>query len=440
MKKEYCFDTRVIHEGGPRDNWEGATLPPIFQTASHAHPTAESLSQAFAGQSDDHVYMRLSNPTNQFLEEKLASLESGRGAVVTGSGMAAINNACMTLLRSGDELVAGRSLFMSTSFLFTSLFKKYGITAHLVDPLDLDGFARAITDKTRFLYVETIGNPAMDIPDITAIAKLAHDNGLPLLVDNTLASPWLFRPIEFGADVVIHSTTKYLSGHGAAMGGVVIDGGRFEWNPERFPDFAPFVEKKGALAFLDRMWREHHINFGTTQAPFHSFLTLLGLDTLALRMERHMENAIKVAGFLRDHPKVTWVNFPGLADHPCFDTASAQFKGKGFGSMLTFGLKDQAACFSMIDNLKIVRHVANLGDCKSLVIHPYSTQFLSHDAAEKKRLNISPGMIRLSVGIENWKDICYDIDQALQGDALHGDGSALHGDGSIEPSPEEKVQ
>jgi len=413
MNKEYGFDTRVIHEGELRDNWEGATLPPIFQTASHAHSTAKSLSDAFSGESNGHVYMRVSNPTNRFLEEKLAGLESGRGAIVTSSGMAAINSACMSLLRSGDELLAGSSLFMSTSFLFTSIFARFGIKAHLVNTTDLDAFAGAINSRTRFLFVETIGNPAMDIPDIKAIATLAHDHGLPLVVDNTLASPWLFRPLEHGADVVIHSTTKYLSGHGAALGGVVIDGGNFDWNMERFPDFKIFVEKKGELAFLNGVLRQYHINSGTTQAPFHSFLTTLGLDTLALRMERHMANAIKVAEFLNCHPKVNWVNYPGLSGHPCFETASAQFRGRGFGSMLTFGLKDQEECFRFIDNLRMISNLANLGDCKTLVLHPYSTQFIFHDEAEKRRLNISSGMIRLSIGIENFQDICHDIDQSL---------------------------
>jgi len=233
------------------------------------------------------------------------------------------------------------------------------------------------------------------------------------VVDNTLASPWLFRPLEHGADVVIHSTTKYLSGHGAALGGVVIDGGNFDWNMERFPDFKIFVEKKGELAFLNGVLRQYHINAGTTQAPFHSFLTTLGLDTLALRMERHMANAVKVAEFLSCHPKVNWVNYPGLSGHPCFETASAQFRGRGFGSMLTFGLKDQEECFRFIDNLRMISNLANLGDCKTLVLHPYSTQFIFHDEAEKRRLNISSGMIRLSIGIENFQDICHDIDQSL---------------------------
>ncbi|MFH1157181.1 MAG: aminotransferase class I/II-fold pyridoxal phosphate-dependent enzyme [Pseudomonadota bacterium] len=409
----YRFETRVIHDGIHNPDWEGATLPPIFQTASHLHPTAESLSRTFAGKTGDHIYMRLSNPTNQALEQKLASLESGAGAVVMSSGMAAITNACMALLRAGDEFVSSRSLFMSTFLLFTRIFKKYGITANLVDANDPGSVVRAVTERTRFVYLETIGNPGMDIPDVAAVAGAAHDHGLPLVVDNTLASPWLFQPLVCGADVVVHSTTKYFGGHGAATGGVVIDGGTFDWTGSRFPDFAPFVERKGDLAFLDRVWREHHINFGTTQAPFHSFLTFLGLDTLALRMERHMANAMKVARFLREHSAVRWVNYPGFEDHPGFGTATRQFQGKGYGGMLTFGLGDQEACFRFINRLKLVCHLANLGDCKTLVIHPWSTQYVAFEEPARKEHGITADMIRLSVGIEAWQDICQDLDQAL---------------------------
>jgi O-acetylhomoserine (thiol)-lyase len=242
MDKPLHFETRAIHEGIRDHDWEGSTLPPIFQSAAHFHDTADSLSRTFAGGRSDHIYMRLTNPTNRFLEEKLASLESGKAAVVTSSGMAAINNACMALLRSGDEFVASASLFMSTYALFTNIFKKYGITVVLADPLDINDISCKINHKTRFVYMETITNPGMEIPDLEKIAGLAHENGIPLLVDNTLASPWLCRPIELGADIVLHSTTKYFSGHGAALGGVVVDAGTFNWDTDRFADFAPFVE------------------------------------------------------------------------------------------------------------------------------------------------------------------------------------------------------
>jgi O-acetylhomoserine (thiol)-lyase len=412
-KGSHRFHTQVIHAAQSPEDWRGGTLAPIFQAASHVHASAENLSQTFAGKRADHIYMRLTNPTNRILEEKLAILEGGQGAVVTSSGMAAITNACMALLRAGDEFVTGNSLFMSTYVLFTNVFKKYDITARLVESTDTEAMAKAINSKTRFVFLETIGNPKMDIPDLARVAEVAHRHGIPLLVDNTLATPYLCRPLELGADVVIHSTTKYLSGHGNAVGGVVIDGGSFSWSAERFPDFGPFVERKGPLAFLDKVWREHHINYGTTQAPMHSYLTMIGLDTLALRMERHMANTMEVARFLKKLPAVRWVNYPGLEDHPSYAIARRQFGDRGFGGMLAFGLKDQAACFRFIDNLQLIYHLANLGDCKTLVIHPYSSQYVSFDDATRQDLSITPDMIRLSVGIEAVEDICEDLEQAL---------------------------
>ncbi|OCC15235.1 O-acetylhomoserine sulfhydrylase [Dissulfuribacter thermophilus] len=414
-KKQWRFDTRVIHEAFRPEEWQGATQPPIFQTASHLHPTAESLSDTFGGKSQDHIYMRLTNPTNRVLEQKIASLEGGKAAVVTGSGMAAITTSCMALLRAGDEFVTGNSLFMSTYLLFSNVFKKYGITPRFVEPTDIDAICGAINDKTRFIYIETIGNPKMDVPDIKKIAKVAHDHGLPLLVDNTLATPYLCRPIELGADVVIHSTTKYLTGHGCATGGVVIDAGTFDWESGRFSDFKPFVHRKGPLAYIDRVWREIHINFGTTQAPFHSYLTAIGLDTLVVRMERHLKNAMKVAEFLNGHPEVRWVRYPGLPEHPCHEVARTQFEDKGFGALISFGLKDQDACFRFINNLNMIYHLANLGDCKTLVIHPYSTQYLSFPEETRRYLSITPDLVRLSVGIEAVEDILDDIAQALEG-------------------------
>jgi O-acetylhomoserine (thiol)-lyase len=304
---------------------------------------------------------------------------------------------------------------MSTYLLFTNIFKKYGITVRMVESTDVSAIERAINSRTRLIFLETIGNPKMDVPDLVRIAEIAHQNGVPLVVDNTVATPYLCRPLQLGADVVIHSTTKYLSGHGGAVGGVMIDGGTFPWPEERFPDLQPFIERKGPLAFLDKVWREHHINFGTTQSPFHSYLTMVGLDTLALRMERHLANTMEVARFLRKRPEVRWVNHPGLDDNPSHATALKQFKGKGFGGMLTFGLKDQAACFRFINSLRLIYHLANLGDCKSMVIHPYSSQYVSFDDATRKRLSITPDMIRFSVGIEAAEDICEDLGQALSG-------------------------
>jgi O-acetylhomoserine (thiol)-lyase len=410
----FRFHTRVIHAGTDSGAWQGATLPPIFQTVAHRHETAESLSDTFAGRSSDHIYMRLSNPTNRVLEEKLAALEGGRGAVLMSSGMAAITNGCLALLRAGDEFVTGNSLFMSTYLLFANVFKKYGITARFVESTDLAALEAAINEKTRFVYLETIGNPKMDVPDLARAAEIAHLHGLPLLVDSTLATPYLCRPLELGADVVFHSTTKYFCGHGDAVGGVVIDGGTFDWTGPRFPDFRPFVARKGELAYLDKVWREQHINFGTTAAPLHAYLTILGLDTLALRMERQVANAQRVAEFLAGRPEVRWVNYPGLTGHPQHSVASRQFGGLGFGGVLTFGLADKEACFRFINGLELIYHLANIGDCKTLAIHPFSSQYLSFPAELRESLAITPDLLRLSVGIEAVEDICADIAQALE--------------------------
>jgi O-acetylhomoserine (thiol)-lyase len=254
----------------------------------------------------------------------------------------------------------------------------------------------------------------MDIPDIAALAALAHRHGLPLLVDNTLATPYLVNPLDLGADAVIHSTTKFISGHGHAPGGVVVDGGHFDWSSGRFPDFKPFVDRKGDLALLDKIWREHHVNFGATQAPFHSYLTLIGLDTFVLRMERHIANAQVVASFLQERPEVAWVNYPGMPDHPFHDVGRRQFDGRGFGSLMTFGLKNMERSGMLIDTLDIVTHAANLGDCRTLIIHPWSTQYVAFEPEKKTELGIHQDLLRLSVGIEDVNDIMDDLDQALK--------------------------
>ena len=408
------FDTLVIHGAQTPEEWKSATLAPIYQSASHRFDTAEELSDVFAGKKAGFIYQRLRNPTNQTLEKRLTMLEGGLDAVVTGSGMAAINDALLAICRTGDEIVSGNSLFMSTFLLYNNVLKKFGIDFKLVESSDLEAWKAAVTPKTKLLFVETIGNPKMDVPNISELAKLAHANMAPLIVDNTLATPYLFQPIEHGADIVVHSTTKYLNGHGSATGGVVIDSGRFDWPDEKYPDFKLYKERKGNLAYIDKVWREIHINFGTTQAPFHSYLTLIGLDTLALRMERHMSNAIKVAEFLDKHPKVKWVNFPGLTKSPAHEMAKAQFKGKGYGALLTFGLENEKTCFDLIRNVKLVYHLANIGDCKTLVIHPWSSQYISFTEEARHANGITPDLLRVSVGIEAIDDILEDFDQALR--------------------------
>lgn len=412
--KKWKFDTAVIHGAQTPEQWGSATLVPVYQSAAHRFDTAEELSDVFAGKKAGFIYQRLRNPTNEALEKRLSLLEGGLAAVVTGSGMAAVSDAVMAICRAGDEIVSGNSLFMSTFLLFSNVFKKFGIEVKLVETSDLAAWKAAVTKNTKLLFVETIGNPKLDVPDVAKLAELAHANQAPLIVDSTMATPYLFRPFEHGADIVVHSTTKYLNGHGSAVGGVVIDSGKFDWPEDKFPDFKLFKERKGELAYIDKVWREIHINLGTSQAPLHSYLTLIGLDTLALRMERHMSNAIKVAEFLDEHPKVKWVNFPGLPTSPAHQMAKSQFQGKGYGGLLAFGLEDEKACFDFIRNVKLVYHLANLGDCKTLIIHPWSSQYISF-AEESRRANgITPDLVRVSVGIEAIEDIVDDFDQALR--------------------------
>ncbi len=412
--RPWKFDTLVIHGAQTPGEWKSTTLPPIYQSASHRFDTAEELSEVFAGKRDGFIYQRLRNPTNQTLEKRMALLTGGLDAVVTGSGMAAINNAVLAICRSGDEIVSGNSLFMSTFLLFNNVLRKLGIDVRLVESADLSAWEKAVSPKTKLLFVETIGNPKMDVPDIGALARLAHDNHAPLIVDNTLATPYLCKPLELGADILVYSTTKYLNGHGSAVGGVVIDAGRFPWPEEKYPDFNLSKQRKGNLAFLDKFWREIHINFGTTQSPFQSYLTLIGVDTLALRMERHMSNAMTLAEFLDRHPKVKWVNYPGLANSAYHETARTQFQGKGYGGLLTFGLEGEKACFDFIRSVKLTYHLANLGDCKTLVIHPWSSQYVTFTEESRRENGITPDMLRISVGIEAVEDILEDFDQALR--------------------------
>jgi O-acetylhomoserine (thiol)-lyase len=409
----WTFDTLVIHGAQTPEEWKSTTLAPIYQSASHRFSTAEELSDVFAGKQPGFIYQRLRNPTNQTLEKRITLLEGGLDAVVMGSGMAAINDSLLAVCRAGDEVVTGNSLFMSTFLLFNNVYRKLGIDVKFVEATDLGAWKAAVSDKTKALFVETIGNPKMDVPDIRQLADLAHANRAPLIVDNTLTTPYLFRPLDHGADIVTHSTTKFLNGHGSAVGGIVVDSGRFDWPEDKFPDFKTFKERKGKLAYIDKVWREIHINFGTSQSPFHSYLTMLGIDTLALRMERHQANAMKVAEFLDKHPKVKWVAFPGLPKSPSHQTAKAQFGGKGFGSLMSFGLADEKACFQFIRSLKLIYHLANLGDCKTLVIHPWSSQYISFTEEARRANGITPDLVRVSVGIEAIEDILADLEQAL---------------------------
>ena len=413
-KDSWKFDTKVIHSCQTPQDWQTGTLPPIHQTASHRFDTAEQLRDVFAGKEAGYIYMRLRNPTNDVLERKIAALEGGAGAVGTSSGMAAVTDTVMAIASAGDEIVSGNSLFMSTYLLFANVLPRFGITTKMVETTDIDRYEAAITDRTRLIFVETIGNPKMDVPDIKRLSEIAHKHSIPLVVDNTIVGPYLFRPIEHGADIVVHSLTKFFNGHGSAVGGIIVDGGKFSWPLDKYPHFELSTVKRPDAPFLDKVWREIHINFGTTPAPFHSYLTIIGLDTLALRMERHMSNAQRLAEYLAGHKKVKWVNYPGLSDSPSHQVAKRQFAGKGYGALLTFGLADEKTCFRFIAAVKLAYHLANLGDSKTLVIHPYSSQYVSFTEEKRKELSIHAEMVRVSVGTEHPDDIIADFEQALE--------------------------
>lgn len=408
------FDTLLIH-GGLEAGPAGATTVPIVQSSSFAHATAEELEDIFRGRRPGQVYSRIGNPTVESLEKRLALVEGGIAAVATASGMAAITTAVLAIVRAGDEILSSSSLFGGTFSLFHDTLSNYGIGSRFVDPLDLDAVRAAVNDRTRLLFVETIGNPKMDVPDIRALAEIAREAGIPLIVDATVSTPCLARGIDLGADIVIHSTSKYINGTGSAIGGVIVDCGTFDWKDEKFPHFHDFVKKYRNFAFTARVRKLIHKDVGACASPMNSFLLSEGIQTLALRVERHCSNALQLARFLEAHPKVAWVNYPGLASSPHFATASRQFGGK-FGGLLTFGLSDREASFRCINGLKLAKNLANIGDAKTLVIHPASTICCDYDPETRLSMGVTDETIRVSVGIETINDIINDFSASL--DAL----------------------
>jgi O-acetylhomoserine (thiol)-lyase len=408
------FETLLIH-GGLEPGPAGATAVPIVQSSAFAYETAEDLEDVFRGRRPGQVYTRLGNPTTEALEKRLALLEGGGAAIVTASGMAAITTAVMTILRSGDEILSSSSLFGGTFSLFRDTLSQYGITVTFVDPLDLDAFRSAINDRTRLLFVETIGNPKLDVPDIPALAAIAHAAGLPLMVDSTVSSPYLATGAQLGADILAYSTSKYINGTGTTIGGAIIDRGLFNWDNPKFPHFAQFHKKYRAFAFTARARKLVHKDLGACAAPFNSYLLTEGIQTLALRMERHCANALTLARFLSAHPRVAWVSYPGLEDSPHHAAATRLYGGR-YGGLLTFGTGDKVSAFRVIDGLKLAKNLANIGDAKTLVIHPASTICADYTAAEKGLMGVTEDLIRVSVGIENSNDIVEDFRQSL--DAL----------------------
>jgi O-acetylhomoserine (thiol)-lyase len=406
-------NTWAIHGGFGGDSYSGAAAVPIYQTVSYAYKSAQELSDIFAGTAPGYIYTRIANPTTTALELRLAELEEGVGCIATASGMAAISSVVMALLESGTNIIAANGIFGGTVSLFENTLAPFGVKTKFVDAGDTKQFEKAIDDKTRLIFVETIANPRMDVPDIPAIAKIAKAANIPLVVDNTVTTPILFKPGNFGADVVVHSTSKYINGHGTAIGGAIIDTGNYDWSKGPFKAIKKLSERAGRLAFLANLRNLIYRDLGGCPAPMNSFLMLQGIETLGPRMAIHCENALKLARFLQTHPDVAWVDYPGLPESSFNDRVDELFGGRASG-LLTFGLSDKKTAFKFIDSLRLAKNMANLGDAKTLVIHPASTIFHEFTEDEKKKMGVGDDMIRVSVGIEDFEDLKKDFEQAIK--------------------------
>ncbi len=414
-------ETLAIHAGQIPDAATGARALPIYQTTSFVFDSAEHAASLFNLQTFGNVYSRLSNPTVAALEERVAALEGGRAAVATASGMAAEALALTTLLQAGDHVVAAGALYGGSVTMLAVNLKKFGIETTFVDATDPDAFAAAIRPNTRALFAETLGNPSMVVLDIKAIADVAHAHGLPLVVDNTVPSPFLCNPIRFGADIVVHSATKYLAGHGSTLGGVVVESGTFPWDNGKFPGMTEpspgyhgvkFYETFGNFGFTMRCRMEGLRVFGASLAPTSAWQILQGVETLPLRMERHCANALAVAQYLKDDPRVGWVNYPGLPDHPQHALMKQQMRGAS--GLLAFGVKGgMSAGVKFIESAQFMSHLVNIGDTRTLISHPASTTHRQLDEAQQLAAGVPPDMVRISVGLEHIDDILWDIDQAL---------------------------
>ncbi|WP_374640379.1 O-acetylhomoserine aminocarboxypropyltransferase/cysteine synthase family protein [Hydrogenophaga sp.] len=414
-------ETLAIHAGQIPDAATGARALPIYQTTSFVFDSADHAASLFNLQTFGNVYSRLSNPTVAALEERVAALENGRAAVATASGMAAEALALTTLLQAGDHVVAAGALYGGSVTMLAVNLKKFGIETTFVDATDPEAFAAAIRSNTRALYAETLGNPSMVVLDIQAIADVAHAHGLPLVVDNTVPSPFLCNPIRFGADIVVHSATKYLAGHGTTLGGLVVESGRFNWANGKFPGMTEpspgyhgvkFFETFGDFAFTMRCRMEGLRVFGASLAPTSAWQILQGVETLPLRMERHCANALAVAQYLQNDPRVGWVSYPGLASHPQHDLMKRQMRGAS--GLLAFGVKGgMAAGVKFIESAQFMSHLVNIGDTRTLISHPASTTHRQLDEAQQLAAGVPPDMVRISVGLEHIDDILWDIDQAL---------------------------
>lgn len=422
-EKKQRLETLALHAGQTPDPTTGARAVPIYQTTSYNFRDTDHAADLFALKEPGNIYTRIMNPTQDVLEQRIAQMEGGAGALATASGSAAITYAILNIAYAGDEIVASSSLYGGTYNLFQYTLPKMGVHVHLVDQSSPKHFKEKINEKTKALFIETIGNPKIDVADIETIANIAHEAGVPLIVDNTFATPVLCRPIEHGADIVVHSATKFLGGHGTSIGGIIVDSGKFDWRNGKFPGLTEpepsyhgviFTEAVGELAYIIRARVTLLRDTGAAISPMNAFLLLQGVETVHLRMERHSENAQKVAEYLHRHALVNWVNYPGLKESRDHELAR-KYLPDGQGAILTFGIKggtEEGKKF--INHLKLLSHLANVGDAKSLVIHPASTTHSQLSEQELSKAGVAPDMIRLSIGIENVEDIFEDLEQALQ--------------------------
>jgi O-acetylhomoserine (thiol)-lyase len=420
---KYGFATKAVHSGAAPDATTGARITPIYQTASYVFEDVDHAASLFNLHTFGYIYSRLTNPTVSVLEERVATLEGGRAAVGAASGHAAQFITFFTLLEPGDEFVASRNLYGGSLTQFGLSFKKLGWHCTFVDPTDPDNFRRAITEKTKAIFIESLANPGGIIVDIEAVAKVAHEAGIPLIVDNTLATPFLCRPMEWGADIVVHSTTKFLAGHGNSLGGVVVESGKFNWGAnDKFPSLSKpepayhgltFAETFGDFAFTTKARAVALRDFGPAMAPMNAFLTITGIETLHVRMERHCANAKKVAEFLAKHPAVSWVSYAGLEGSK-FKALQEKYLPQGAGAVFTFGVKGgfEAGC-KIVEKVKLFSHLANIGDTRSLILHPASTTHRQLTEEQQVAAGAGPDVIRLSVGLEDVGDLIADLDQAM---------------------------
>ncbi len=422
--KTFGFDTLSLHAGQQPDPATGARATPIYQTASYVFKSPDHAASLFNVERAGHVYSRITNPTTAVLEERIAALEGGIGAIATASGQAACHLAIATLLSAGEHIVASRSLYGGTHNLLEYTLPRFGITTTFVDPRDPDAFAAAITPQTRLLFGETLGNPGLEVLNIPAISEVAHAHGLPLMIDSTFTTPYLCRPFSLGADLIFHSATKFLSGHGVIIGGLVVDSGTFDWaGSGKFPTLTEpyegfhnmnFVEEFGPAAFITRARKEGARDFGACMSPTTAFQVLQGMETLPLRMQRHVSNTRAIVAFLSEHKAVEWVSYPEREDHPDHELAK-QLLPKGCGAVFSFSIKGgREAGQRFISRVELLSHLANVGDAKSLVIHPASTTHHRMDAEALVAAGISEGLIRLSVGLEDPEDLIEDLDRALR--------------------------